>query len=138
MHGVYGDVKTSIGYSHILSADLTNFHKRTLDQRPPSSPTKIGKLKMKRIYDSKDSKHKASPIIFEEVHFNNSEPENEVVFNESICDVSAIEGFHSYDGAHLLVLVAGFEGCGEDMAMIRNNLRLVYPDAIVICSSIND
>jgi len=71
-------------------------------------------------------------MIFEEVNFNTAEPENELEFNESIGDISASEGFHSYNGAHLLVLVAGFEGCGEDMTLMRNNILLVYPEATVI------
>jgi hypothetical protein len=47
-------------------------------------------------------------------------------------------GIHSYNGVHLFVLVHGFEGSSNDMKLLRNNLVIVYSDAMVLCSTAND
>lgn len=38
----------------------------------------------------------------------------------------------------MYVLVAGFDGCSHDMKLLRNNLIIVYPDCLVLCSTAND
>merc|ERR1719487_2710204 len=41
-------------------------------------------------------------------------------------------------GAHLFVLVHGFQGNSFDMRLMKNNVALLYPDAIFLCSSSNE
>lgn len=43
-----------------------------------------------------------------------------------------------YRGAHLFVLVHGFQGNSFDMRLIKNNLSLLYPEAIFLCSNSNE
>lgn len=43
-----------------------------------------------------------------------------------------------YRGVHLFVLVHGFQGNSFDMRLMKNNLALLYPDAIFLCSNSNE
>jgi pimeloyl-ACP methyl ester carboxylesterase len=43
-----------------------------------------------------------------------------------------------YRGVHMFVLVHGFQGNSFDMRLFKNNLALVYPDAIFMVSSSNE
>lgn len=43
-----------------------------------------------------------------------------------------------YRGAHLFVLVHGFQGNSFDMRLMKNNLALLYPEAIFLCSNSNE
>jgi len=43
-----------------------------------------------------------------------------------------------YRGVHLFVLVHGFQGNSFDMRLMKNNLALLYPDAILLCSTSNE
>jgi len=44
----------------------------------------------------------------------------------------------AYRGVHLFVLVHGFQGNSFDMRLMKNNLALLYPDAIFLCSTSNE
>ncbi len=41
-------------------------------------------------------------------------------------------------GIHLIVLVHGFQGNSFDMKLIRNNLSMLHPEALILCSSANE
>jgi hypothetical protein len=43
-----------------------------------------------------------------------------------------------YRGVHLFVLVHGFQGNSFDMRLMKNNVALLYPDAIFLCSNSNE
>jgi len=43
-----------------------------------------------------------------------------------------------YRGVHLFVLVHGFQGNSFDMRLMKNNLALLYPDSIFLCSTSNE
>merc|ERR1712110_197117 len=43
-----------------------------------------------------------------------------------------------YRGVHLFVMVHGFQGNSFDMRLIKNNVALLYPDAIFLCSTSNE
>lgn len=43
-----------------------------------------------------------------------------------------------YRGVHLFVLVHGFQGNSFDMRLMKNNIALLYPDAIFLCSQANE
>jgi len=45
---------------------------------------------------------------------------------------------HNYGGVHLIVLVHGFQGNSFDMRLIKNNIGLLYPDTLFLCSSANE
>ncbi|CAE8661193.1 unnamed protein product, partial [Polarella glacialis] len=44
----------------------------------------------------------------------------------------------TYRGVHLFVLVHGFQGNSFDMRLMKNNIALLYPDAIFLCSQANE
>jgi len=41
-------------------------------------------------------------------------------------------------GIHLFVLVHGFQGTAANMKNMKNNILLIYPDSLVICSNVNE
>mmetsp|Transcript_37942 Transcript_37942/g.60092 ORF Transcript_37942/g.60092 Transcript_37942/m.60092 type:complete len:778 (-) Transcript_37942:131-2464(-) len=43
-----------------------------------------------------------------------------------------------YRGVHLFVLVHGWQGNSFDMRLMKNNLALLFPDAIFMCSTANE
>merc|ERR1712110_678605 len=43
-----------------------------------------------------------------------------------------------FRGIHLFVMVHGFQGNSFDMRLIKNNVALLYPDAIFLCSTSNE
>merc|ERR1719424_1621858 len=43
-----------------------------------------------------------------------------------------------YRGVHLFVLVHGWQGNSFDMRLMKNNLALLYPDAIFLCATSNE
>lgn len=54
-------------------------------------------------------------------------------FNESIPAAP-----RQYRGLHLFVLVHGFQGNSFDMRLMKNNLALIFPDAIFLMSNVNE
>lgn len=68
-----------------------------------------------------------------------------VLFEERYC--SADEGgwgelrdvvLRTRTGCHLVILVHGFQGCGDDMRILRDYLSLVCPQSFCICSRANE
>lgn len=43
-----------------------------------------------------------------------------------------------YHGCHLFVMVHGFQGNSYDMRLLKNNLSLLNPDALFLCSTMNE
>jgi len=43
-----------------------------------------------------------------------------------------------YKGVHVFVLVHGFQGNSFDMRLMKNNIALLYPKALYLCSSSNE
>mmetsp|Transcript_139652 Transcript_139652/g.260414 ORF Transcript_139652/g.260414 Transcript_139652/m.260414 type:complete len:806 (+) Transcript_139652:96-2513(+) len=43
-----------------------------------------------------------------------------------------------YRGLHLFVLIHGFQGNSFDMRLMKNNLAMMYPDAIFLMSNVNE
>ena len=41
-------------------------------------------------------------------------------------------------GVHLFVLIHGFQGNSFDMRLLRNNLSLMHPEALFLCSCSNE
>mmetsp|Transcript_44972 Transcript_44972/g.104041 ORF Transcript_44972/g.104041 Transcript_44972/m.104041 type:complete len:739 (+) Transcript_44972:119-2335(+) len=69
------------------------------------------------------------PILFEQ-RYSKSPPSVE---SERI--PSAPKG---YRGVHLFVLHHGFQGNSFDMRLMKNNIALLYPDAIFLCANSNE
>merc|ERR1719336_1500802 len=72
------------------------------------------------------------PLIFEQRYGYQSDGTTEA----SAPCVSSLP--KPYRGVHLFVLVHGFQGNSFDMRLMKNNLALLYPDAIFLCSISNE
>ena len=69
-------------------------------------------------------KAESHPVIFEQVCIRNTE---EIIFplaNENYI--------------HLFVLVHGFQGNSTDVQMLKNNISLLHPESLILCSSENE
>ena len=66
------------------------------------------------------------PIIFEQncVKKEKKSPENNKIVNENYI--------------HLFVLVHGFQGNSMDMCILKNNLTLLFPESLILCSYENE
>lgn len=77
------------------------------------------------------------PIIFEEFTPREDKDKNE----ENIVDADITNSEYdimSYRGIHLIVLVHGFQGNSYDMKLFKNYISLAHPEAMFLCSSINE
>ena len=45
---------------------------------------------------------------------------------------------YNYKGVHLFVMVHGFQGNACDMRLLKNNIALLFPEAMFLCSSANE
>lgn len=45
---------------------------------------------------------------------------------------------YNYKGVHLFVMVHGFQGNQCDMRLLKNNIALLFPEAMFLCSSANE
>lgn len=76
------------------------------------------------------------PLIFEQRYTGN--PALERPARREIEEDCAPSAPKQYRGVHLFVLVHGFQGNSFDMRLMKNNLALLYPDAIFLCSTSNE
>ncbi|KAM3137033.1 hypothetical protein pb186bvf_010946 [Paramecium bursaria] len=77
------------------------------------------------------------PVVFEEFIPRSDVDKNE----ENIVDIDVTNtdfDITSYRGIHLIVLVHGFQGNSYDMKLFKNYISLAHPEAMFLCSSINE
>merc|ERR1719453_1998304 len=80
-------------------------------------------------------KRELQPIMFEERY--QSKKSN--LFSTAREEPQAIPcAPKEYRGVHLFVLIHGFQGNSFDMRLMKNNIALLYPDAIFLCSNSNE
>lgn len=60
-----------------------------------------------------------------------------ILFEDRYVRVARQEAY-SYQGVHLFILVHGFQGNSFDMRLLKNNLSLLYPEALFLCSNANE
>jgi len=79
------------------------------------------------------------PILFETMYAQKLREGLEQGFpGDPSCDNLIASAPKPYRGVHLFVLVHGFQGNSFDMRLFKNNLALVYPDAIFLMSNANE
>ena len=86
------------------------------------------------------------PILFEDICIRekssllNSVPPYSSSTDESIENDNSICYRLSklYKGVHLIVLVHGFQGNHFDMRLMKNNIALIHPEALFLCSNSNE
>jgi len=80
------------------------------------------------------------PIIFEQIYCLNSskafhKPSNlKATINNNKLNLNAM----LLDREHLFILVHGFQGTSFDMRLLKDNLSLLHPNALFLCSSSNE
>jgi len=76
------------------------------------------------------------PVLFHDI-FTKS-----VLEEGSLWDPNWLSYMHNPDykrkGIHLIVLVHGFQGSSFDVRRIRNNIAMVRPDTVLMCSTLNE
>ena len=70
------------------------------------------------------------PILFEDVYIN--------VNNSQNAKMNALENKTDSNGVHLFILCHGFQGNSFDMRLFKNNIALLYPDSLFLCSKTNE
>lgn len=86
------------------------------------------------------------PILFEDVCIRDKHSTINSVNPVSTSTDESIENDNSiafklsrlYKGVHLIVLVHGFQGNHFDMRLMKNNIALVHPEALFLCSNSNE
>jgi pimeloyl-ACP methyl ester carboxylesterase len=86
------------------------------------------------------------PILFEDVCIREKNSMGNSVQPVSTSTDESIENDNSisfklsrlYKGVHLIVLVHGFQGNHFDMRLMKNNIALIHPEALFLCSNSNE
>lgn len=84
------------------------------------------------------------PILFEQRYVRLDGPSMEAPSQRTEPQKSsevtegAKPGQAPYTGEHIIVLVHGLQGTSNDMRLLKCNLSLLYPDALFLCSSVNE
>lgn len=79
------------------------------------------------------------PILFESMFSHKLDEGLSKGFpGDPTCDNKIASAPKPYRGVHLFVLVHGFQGNSFDMRLFKNNLAVVYPDAIFLMSNANE
>jgi len=75
------------------------------------------------------------PILFEQRYRSSEIPDVPAALEPEDYIPSAPK---RYRGVHLFVLVHGWQGNSFDMRLMKNNLALLFPDAIFLCATANE
>jgi hypothetical protein len=79
------------------------------------------------------------PVLFEQRYLAKPSPtENNGFSRAPVHEGHLPSAPKDYRGVHLFVLVHGFQGNSFDMRLMKNNIALLYPDAIFLCSNSNE
>jgi pimeloyl-ACP methyl ester carboxylesterase len=73
------------------------------------------------------------PLLFEECYVKSFE-EIRIRQQRQVRRGSELE----YQGIHLFVMVHGFQGNSNDMRLLKNNIALLFPEVMFLCSSANE
>lgn len=79
-------------------------------------------------------KMEARPVLFEQRYSSTASSSSAPPPNPVILPSEP----KNYRGIHLFVLVHGFQGNSFDMRLMKNNISLLYPDTVVLCSTSNE
>lgn len=77
------------------------------------------------------------PVIFEEQVLKDEKDKNEENIVDADMTCNEMDS-NQYRGIHLIVLVHGFQGNSYDMKLFKNYISLAHPEAMFLCSSINE
>lgn len=79
------------------------------------------------------------PIIFEEIYIKPAiSPKNIKKFKPMLNTIKYNTNTLLSEREHLFVLVHGFQGTSFDMRLLKDNLSLLHPNALFLCSSSNE
>lgn len=78
------------------------------------------------------------PILFEEVYVKSLEKIKQLANSNAGTEQSNNQNEYNYKGVHLFIMVHGFQGNACDMRLLKNNIALLFPEAMFLCSSANE
>lgn len=116
-----------IGDAHDVVAEKL---RRTASAKPPEN---VEDLSLLPAMDQR-------PVLFEQRYMPKPSAQTHVGYSQLpiTLDGRIPSAPKDYRGTHLFVLVHGFQGNSFDMRLMKNNLALLYPDAIFLCSNSNE
>lgn len=119
----------------ILERNLGQEHKTIAERTRQEASKRLQEMTIDDLGSFPKPEHQ--PIIIEEFIPRSDLDKNEENINDA--DVTNSEyDIMSYRGIHLLVLVHGFQGNSYDMKLFKNYISLAHPEAMFLCSSINE
>jgi len=114
--------------------DLDEIHKGIATQLRISSKAALAELPVTGIEDlSFKADMGEHPILIEQRYKAIGSNGTPLVQDQSIPSAPK-----TYRGVHLFVLVHGWQGNSFDMRLMKNNLALLFPEAIFLCSTANE
>lgn len=78
------------------------------------------------------------PVLFEECYIKQFESIRSKQASEARKARSLTQSAYDYRGVHLFVMVHGFQGNANDMRLLKNNIALMFPEAMFLSSSANE
>eukprot|EP00933_Yihiella_yeosuensis_P070850 TRINITY_DN79002_c0_g1_i1.p1 TRINITY_DN79002_c0_g1~~TRINITY_DN79002_c0_g1_i1.p1 ORF type:complete len:843 (+),score=120.81 TRINITY_DN79002_c0_g1_i1:157-2685(+) len=116
-----------IGDTH---TDLADTLRRTVKPRAPE----LASIEDVTLLPAIDQR----PVLFDQRCPPVTDPAANASPHPSIWEPRIPSAPKQYRGVHLFVLVHGFQGNSFDMRLMKNNIALLYPDAIFLCSQANE
>jgi pimeloyl-ACP methyl ester carboxylesterase len=144
-------------YSKRMKERWSDSFLRQIVRSPDFSTSTTSKLGEKHMQIAHKKRKNTNAENFEPIHCddinNRPPPENQPILfehiyvretKENLTDTTEIDSSFldseasSYKGIHLIILVHGFQGNSFDMKLIKNNLSMLHPEALILCSAANE
>eukprot|EP01017_Pseudomicrothorax_dubius_P026621 TRINITY_DN298_c0_g1_i1.p1 TRINITY_DN298_c0_g1~~TRINITY_DN298_c0_g1_i1.p1 ORF type:complete len:775 (-),score=142.76 TRINITY_DN298_c0_g1_i1:117-2441(-) len=122
----------------------------TDDEKSEENPFVARKVRKQIYYHSLEPQYKVEDlnlfpttenqtILFEQLYVRSSSSEAKKIIEDKDYQYT----FSSSDaprttGIHLVVFVHGFQGTSWDLRLLKNNLALIFPELLFLCSSANE
>mmetsp|Transcript_31134 Transcript_31134/g.30581 ORF Transcript_31134/g.30581 Transcript_31134/m.30581 type:complete len:256 (+) Transcript_31134:475-1242(+) len=117
----------SLSNNNTLAANLqSDLHKKNLQDHGPNGIS-LNPALQKALND-------LQPILFEECYVKSLERIRQMQLEAQSNPFNE----YNYKGVHLFVMVHGFQGNACDMRLLKNNIALLFPEAMFLCSSANE
>jgi pimeloyl-ACP methyl ester carboxylesterase len=110
---------------------------------PFSSEKEVGELHTSVALSRRSNKYyrRLTPLAVEQVGIYPKAGQHPILFEEAFVKIRLAETVRvaaPTPGFHLFVLVHGFQGNSFDMRLFKNQISLLYPDAMFLTSSANE
>jgi len=117
----------SIGDAHTAAAENL---RKTVKPRSPE----LASIEDTTLFPSIEQR----PVLFDQRCVGVAGMDVKGIPHPSVWESRVPSAPKQYRGVHLFVLCHGFQGNSFDMRLMKNNIALLYPDAIFLCSQSNE